>query len=212
MTAAQRELDIVLYGATGFVGKLTAQYLAKAGGTARIALAGRSAERLLAVREALGDAAKEWPLITADASSPSSLNDMAARARVVVTTVGPYTKYGLPLVAACAAAGTDYADLTGETMFIRESIDTYHEQAVDTGARIVHSCGFDSVPSDLSVYALFDRARRDGAGQLGETNFVMRAMAGGVSGGTVASMIEVMSVMSADPAARRLMNDPYTLT
>jgi short subunit dehydrogenase-like uncharacterized protein len=212
MTAAQRELDIVLYGATGFVGKLTAEYLAKAGGTARIGLAGRSAERLLAVRESLGDAAKEWPLITADASSPSSLNDMAARARVVVTTVGPYTKYGLPLVAACAAAGTDYADLTGETMFVRESIDTYHEQAVDTGARIVHACGFDSVPSDLTVYALFEQVRRDGTGELGETNFVVRGFAGGLSGGTIASMMEVMATASADPEARRLMNDPYTLT
>jgi saccharopine dehydrogenase (NAD+, L-lysine-forming) len=212
MTAAQRELDIVLYGATGFVGKLTAQYLAKAGGTARIGLAGRSAERLLAVRETLGDAAKEWPLITADAASPSSLNDMAARARVVVTTVGPYTKYGLPLVAACAAAGTDYADLTGETMFVRESIDTYHKRAVDTGARIVHACGFDSIPSDLTVYALFEQARKDGTGELGETNFVLRAMAGGVSGGTIASMMEVLATASSDPEARRAMNDPYTLT
>jgi len=212
MTAAQRELDIVLYGATGFVGKLTASYLAKSGGTARIGLAGRSAERLLAVRESLGDAAKDWPLITADASSPSSLNDMAARARVVVTTVGPYTKYGLPLVAACAAAGTDYADLTGETMFVRESIDTYHKQAVDTGARIVHACGFDSIPSDLTVYALFEQARKDGTGELGETNFVLRAMAGGVSGGTIASMMEVMATASSDPEARRAMNDPYTLT
>jgi short subunit dehydrogenase-like uncharacterized protein len=212
MTAAQRELDIVLYGATGFVGKLTAQYLAKAGGTARIGLAGRSAERLLAVRETLGDAAKEWPLITADASSPSSLNDMAARARVVVTTVGPYTRYGLPLVAACAAAGTDYADLTGETMFVRESIDAYHKQAADNGARIVHACGFDSIPSDLTVYALFQQARKDGTGELGETNFVLRAMAGGVSGGTIASMMEVLATASSDPDARRLMNDPYTLT
>ncbi|WP_029112786.1 trans-acting enoyl reductase family protein [Mycobacterium sp. URHB0044] len=212
MTAAQRELDIVLYGATGFVGKLTAAYLAKAGGTARIGLAGRSAERLLAVRESLGEAAREWPLITADAASPSSLADMAAKARVVVTTVGPYTKYGLPLVAACAAAGTDYADLTGETMFIRESIDTYHKQAADTGARIVHSCGFDSIPSDLTVYALYQAAQRDGAGHLGETNLVVRRFAGGVSGGTVASMLEVMATSSTDPEARRLMSDPYTLT
>jgi short subunit dehydrogenase-like uncharacterized protein len=212
MTAARRELDIVLYGATGFVGKLTTEYLAKAGGTARIGLAGRSTERLRKVRESLGEAARDWPLIAADSASPSSLNDMAARARVVVTTVGPYTKYGLPLVAACAAAGTDYADLTGETMFIRESIDTYHEQAVDTGARIVHACGFDSIPSDLTVYALYKRVLDDGAGELGETNFVVRGLAAGVSGGTVASMMEVMATASADPEARRLMNDPYTLT
>src|SRR3954453_16201586 len=159
--SGQREFDIVLYGATGFVGKLTAEYLARAGGDIRIALAGRSPDKLLAVRDALGDPAQSWPILIADAASPSSLADMAARTRVVITTVGPYTRYGLPLVAACAASGTDYADLTGETMFIRESIDAYHEQAVDTGARIVHSCGFDSIPSDLTVYALFDRARRD---------------------------------------------------
>ena len=161
MTAAQREFDIVLYGATGFVGKLTAEYLARAGGDARIALAGRSPDKLLAVRDALGNKAQSWELITADASQPSTLNAMAARTRVVVTTVGPYLKYGLPLVAACAAAGTDYADLTGEALFIRDSIDLYHKQAVDTGARIVHSCGFDSIPSDLTVFALYRRAEQD---------------------------------------------------
>jgi short subunit dehydrogenase-like uncharacterized protein len=212
MSAAQREFDIVLYGATGFAGKLTAQYLAKAGGDARIALAGRSQDKLLAVREMLGDKAQSWPLLTADASEPSTLNAMAARTQVVVTTVGPYLKYGLPLVAACAAAGTDYADLTGEAIFIRESIDLYHKQAVDTGARIVHSCGFDSIPSDLTVFALHRRAEQDHAGQLGDTNLVVRSLAGGVSGGTVASMIELMRTASSDPEARRVMSDPYTLT
>jgi short subunit dehydrogenase-like uncharacterized protein len=212
MTAAQREFDIVLYGATGFVGKLTAEYLATAAGGARIALAGRSPDRLLAVRETLGEAAQSWPLISADASQPSTLNALAARTQVVVTTVGPYAKYGLPLVAACAAAGTDYADLTGEANFIRESIDLYHKQAVDTGARIVHSCGFDSIPSDLTVFALYRRAEHDQAGQLGDTNLVVRSFAGGVSGGTVASMIELMRAASDDPELRRVMNDPYTLT
>jgi short subunit dehydrogenase-like uncharacterized protein len=212
MTAAQREFDIVLYGATGFVGKLTAEYLATAAGGARIALAGRSPDRLLAVRETLGEAAQSWPLISADASQPSTLNALAARSQVVVTTVGPYAKYGLPLVAACAAAGTDYADLTGEANFIRESIDLYHKQAVDTGARIVHSCGFDSIPSDLTVFALYRRAEHDQAGQLGDTNLVVRSFAGGVSGGTVASMIELMRAASDDPELRRVMNDPYTLT
>ncbi|MDA4110696.1 saccharopine dehydrogenase family protein [Mycolicibacterium holsaticum] len=211
MSAAQRELDIVLYGATGFVGKLTAEYLARAAGDARIALAGRSQEKLLAVRDTLPAAAQSWPLITADASQPSSLNAMAARTQVVVTTVGPYIKYGLPLVAACAAAGTDYADLTGEPMFIRQSIDLHHKQAIDTGARIVHSCGFDSIPSDLTVFALYRRVQQDDAGQLGDTNLVVRKFAGGVSGGTVASMLEVMHTASTDPEARRLMEDPYTL-
>ncbi len=212
MGAEQRELDIVLYGATGFAGKLTAEYLAKAAGDARVALAGRSHDKLLAVRDSLGEAAQSWELIAADASQPSTLNAMAARTQVVVTTVGPYTRYGLPLVAACAAAGTDYADLTGESMFIRESIDLYHKQAMDTGARIVHSCGFDSIPSDLSVFALHRRAAEDQAGELGDTNLVVRSFAGGVSGGTVASMMEVMRTASTDSEARRLMNDPYTLT
>ncbi len=208
----QREFDIVLYGATGFAGKLTAEYLAKAGGDARIALAGRSPDKLLALRETLGEAAQSWPLITADASQPSTLNEMAARSQVVVTTVGPYAKYGLPLVAACAAAGTDYADLTGETNFIRESIDLYHKQALDTGARIVHSCGFDSIPSDLTVFALYRRAEHDQAGQLTDTNLVVRSFAAGVSGGTAASMVEVMRAAASDADVRRVMNDPYTLT
>ena len=212
MSAAQREFDIVLYGATGFVGKLTAQYLARAGGQARIALAGRSTERLLAVRGDLGEAAQSWQLIAADASQPATLNDMAARTQVVVTTVGPYTRYGMPLVAACAAAGTDYADLTGEAMFVRESIDLHHKQAADTGARIVHACGFDSIPSDLSVYALYRRAAEDGAGELGDTNLVVRSLAGGLSGGTIASMMEVFRAASSDPEARRILEDPYTLS
>lgn len=208
----QREFDLVLYGATGFAGKLTAEYLARAGGTARIALAGRSEDKLRAVRARLGEAAQTWPLITADATEPATLDAMAARTQVVVTTVGPYTRYGMPLVAACAAAGTDYADLTGETMFIRNSIDLHHKQAADTGARIVHSCGFDSVPSDLTVYALYRRAAADGAGELGDTNLVVRTFAGGVSGGTVASMLEVLRTSSSDPESRQLMNDPYTLS
>jgi short subunit dehydrogenase-like uncharacterized protein len=209
---ADREFDVVLYGATGFVGKLTAEYLSRAGGAARIALAGRSADRLLAVRESLPDSAQAWPLITADASSPSSLNAMAARTRVVVTTVGPYAKYGLPLVAACTAAGTDYADLTGEPYFVRDSIDHFHKQAIDTGARIVHSCGFDSIPSDLSTFALYRRAATDDAGDLGDTNLVVRVMKGGVSGGTVASALEMMRTASTDPEVRHLLDDPYSLS
>ena len=212
MTAGQREFDIVVYGATGFVGKLTAEYLAHAGGKARIALAGRSSAKLEAVRATLGEAARSWPILTVDADKPSTLDDMAARTRVVVTTVGPYSKYGLPLVAACAKNGTDYADLTGEAMFVRQSIDDFHKQAVDTKARIVHACGFDSVPSDMSVYELFRRARQDGAGELGDTNYVLRGFSGGVSGGTIASMIEVFRATSGDPDTRKLLTDPYTLS
>jgi len=212
VTATPREFDIVVYGATGFVGKLTAEYLARAGGGARIALAGRSTQRLRAVRDTLGESAQSWELLVADASSPSTLDEMAARTRVVVTTVGPYTRYGLPLVAACAAAGTDYADLTGEAMFVRDSIDLHHKQAADTGARIVHACGFDSVPSDLSVYSLYRAVRDADAGELTDTDLVVKSFSGGVSGGTIASMMEVLNTASTDPDARRQLADPYTLT
>ena len=209
----EREFDIVVYGATGFSGKLTARYLAHAAGRARIALAGRSSERLLAVRETLGSAARDWPLVVADASEPSTLQAMAARPQVVVTTVGPYARHGLPVVAACAEAGTDYADLTGELLFARNSIDLYHKQAVDTGARIVLSCGFDSIPSDLNVYRLYRRVTDDDAGELRDTTLVLRSFfQGGVSGGTVASELETMRTASGDADARRLINDPYTLS
>ncbi|PQE00009.1 enoyl reductase [Mycolicibacterium parafortuitum] len=212
MSGNQRDHDIVLYGATGFVGKLTAQYLSTAGSGARIALAGRSTDKLLAVRDSLGEAAQDWPLIAADASQPSTLNEMAAGTRVVITTVGPYLRYGLPLVAACAAAGTDYADLTGESLFVRKAIDQYHEQAVETGARIVNACGFDSIPSDLTVFALYRQAQQDGTGELTDTNFVARTFAGGVSGGTMASMLEFVREAAQDPDGRRLVEDPYTLS
>lgn len=208
---AERELDIVLYGATGFVGKLTAQYLARAGDGARIALAGRSTERLREVRNTLGDAAADWPLLTADASQPATLKAMAEQTQVV-TTVGPYAKYGLALVEACATAGTDYADLTGEPQFMRTSIDLFHKQAIDTGARIVHACGFDSIPSDLSVYALHRKTTEDGTGELGDTTFVLREFRGGFSGGTVASMTELLRDASSDPHVRRLLSDPYSLS
>lgn len=211
MHAGQRDLDIVVYGATGFLGKLTAEYLANAG--VRVALAGRSAERLHAARQALGQTAQSWPLIVADVSQTDALNALAAQTQVVVSTVGPYGKYGLPIVAACAAAGTDYADLTGEVPFVRSCIDRYHKQAIESGARIVHSCGFDSIPSDLTVYALHRRVVDDGAGELGDTTFVLRASsyAGGFSGGMVSSMADLIQ-MSSDTETRRLLDDPYSLS
>lgn len=208
----ERDLDIVIYGATGFVGKLTGEYLAKAGRGVRIALAGRSPERLRAVQSKLGAAAQNWPLIVADLAEPLALKAMAARTRVVVNAVGPYSKYGLPVVAACAAAGTDYADLTGEVPFVRNSIDRYHRQAADTGARIVHSCGFDSIPSDLNVYALHRQVVADDAGELGETTLVLQAYSGGFAGGSISTMVELMRIASDDPTMRRMLDDPYSLS
>ncbi len=212
MHAGQRDLDIVVYGATGFIGKLTAQYLARAGTGIRVALAGRSADRLRAVRQTLGTHAQDWPVITADLSQQEALKAMAARTQVVVNAVGPYSRYGLPVVAACAAAGTDYADLTGEVPFVRNSIDLYHRQAADNGARIVHSCGFDSIPSDLAVYALHRRAVEDGAGELGDTTLVLRAYSGGYAGGSIATMIELMRIAADDPKMQRMLDDPYSLS
>ena len=162
-TVSEREHDIVLFGATSFVGRLTADYLKTASPAGvRIALAGRSAERLEELRSSLG---ADWPLLVADTGDAEALRRLAESARVVATTVGPYRRYGLPVVEACAAAGTHYADLTGEAVFMRESIDRFHERAQASGARIVHSCGFDSIPSDIGVLLLHERAVADGAGR-----------------------------------------------
>jgi short subunit dehydrogenase-like uncharacterized protein len=212
MGAGERDLDIVIYGATGFVGKLTAQYLSTAAAGVRVALAGRSADRLHAVRDTLGAGAADWPVIAADLSQQEALNDMAARTQVVVSAVGPYTRNGLPLVAACATSGTGYADLTGEVTFVRDSIDLYHKRAVETGARIVHSCGFDAIPSDFTVYALHRRAVEDDAGELADTTMVLREYSGGVSRGTAATMLDVLRTASGDAATRRLLDDPYGLS
>ena len=148
--SGDRELDVVVFGATGFVGRLVAGYLADhAPPGARVGLAGRSEQRLADIRARFGSAASLWPLLVADSADHASLAALARAARVIATTVGPYRQQGLALVEACASAGTDYADLTGEVLFMRESIDRYHGMAAGTGARIVHSCGFDSIPSDL---------------------------------------------------------------
>jgi saccharopine dehydrogenase (NAD+, L-lysine-forming) len=208
----QRDLDIVVYGATGSVGKLTARYLARSG--LRVGLAGRSAQRLDGLRQALPDEARDWPLIVADTGQREALNRLAARTRVMISTVGPYAAHGLPVVAACAAAGTDYLDLAAEVPFVRRSIDAHHEQSIESGARIVHSCGFDSIPSDLTVYALHRRVVADGAGELADTTFVLRAAnyAMGFSRGTVDTMFELMRAGSGDPETRRMLDDPYSLS
>jgi short subunit dehydrogenase-like uncharacterized protein len=153
--AEERPLDVVLFGATGFTGGLTAEYLARhAPEGTRWALAGRSAERLARVRErlaAIDAACAELELLEADAADAGALRDIAERTHVVATTVGPFLRLGEPLVAACAAAGTDYADLTGEPEFVDRMYVRHHETAVASGARLVHACGFDSIPHDLGV-------------------------------------------------------------
>ncbi|MDE1672280.1 MULTISPECIES: saccharopine dehydrogenase family protein [Nocardia] len=210
--ADTREFDLVLFGATGFVGKLTAQYLAGAAPqSARIALAGRSLDKLTAVRDGLGPKAASWGLVVADSTERTALDELAARTKVVVTTVGPYLRYGMPLVAACAANGTHYADLTGEPLFIREAIDAHHEQAAATGAKIVNSCGYDSIPSDLSVYQLYRRTVEDNTGELVDTTLVA-SLKGGVSGGTIDSGRAMMEAIAADPAKGAVLSHPYSLS
>ncbi len=207
------ELDVVVFGATGFVGRLVAGYLAgHAPGGVRIGLAGRSARRLADVRAGLGAAASAWPVLVADSADPVSLAALARAARVVVTTVGPYRTHGLGLVEACAAAGTDYADLTGEVLFIRDSIDRCHDVAVGAGARIVHCCGFDSIPSDLGVLLLHHAARADDAGDLQDTTLAVTAVKGGVSGGTLASAMGQQDEVRASAECRRVVGDPYALS
>ena len=202
-----------MFGATGFAGRLVAAYLAgHASGGVRIGLAGRSERRLAGVRAGLGAAASAWPLLVADSADPVSVAALARAARVVVTTVGPYRARGLALVEACAATGTDYADLTGEVLFIRDSIDRCHEAAVGAGARIVHCCGFDSVPSDLGVLVLHHAARADDAGDLQDTTLAVTALRGGVSGGTLASLMEQQDEVRASAERRRVVADPYALS
>ncbi len=197
----------MVFGATGFVGRLVAQRLATVDlGAVRVGLAGRSKERLAGLQRDLG---VDWPVIVADSSDEEAVGALAASARVVVSTVGPYARYGLPLVRACAEAGTAYADLTGEPTFVRDSIDAVQDVATRTGARIVHSCGFDSVPSDLGVQLLADRVIADGAGELAQATLVVVSLKGGISGGTFDSLRGIIDAGRADPALRRRLADPY---
>jgi short subunit dehydrogenase-like uncharacterized protein len=208
-----REHDVVVFGASGFVGRLVAEHLADhAPDDVRVALAGRSSGRVEDVRAALPARARDWPVVVADSGDEASLAALAASARVVVTTVGPYDVRGLPLVAACAAAGTDYLDLTGEVLFVRDSIAGWHDTARASGARIVHAAGFDSEPSDLGVLLLADAVRADGAGTLGRTVLGVMGARGGVSGGTVATLWGQLDRTGGDAAAARTVADPYALS
>ncbi|WP_375423824.1 saccharopine dehydrogenase family protein [uncultured Friedmanniella sp.] len=201
-----RRFDLVLVGATGFVGRLTAQHLARyAPRDLRVALAGRSRERLTALQSELGGTAGSWPLLVVDVTDEAAAADLAASTRVVVTTVGPYLRYGMALVSACADAGTAYADLTGETLFVRRTVDALHERAVASGARIVHACGFDSVPSDLGVGLTAIRAEADSAGTLTDTVLHVRSARGGISGGTIDSLRQQLVETSGDSQARALV-------
>jgi len=210
--AKTREFDIVVYGATGFTGRLVAEYLAQnyADGSVKWAMAGRSAEKLASVRDLIG-APADTPLITADAADPAALKTMVESTKVVLTTVGPYGLYGEPLVAACAAAGTDYVDLCGEVPFMRQMIDAHGETAKKTGARIVFSCGFDSVPFDMGVYFLQESAKETFGKPAPRVKGRVRAMNGTLSGGTAASGKATMEAAAADPVLMGHLFNAYSL-
>lgn len=201
----EREFDLVLFGGTGFVGTLTAEYLAGAAPAgARVALAGRSREKLLRLRDALPERARGWEVVVADATDPRGL---AESATVVASTVGPYARYGMPLVEACARAGTHYADLTGEVLFVRAAIDRCDALARESGARLVHSCGYDSIPSDLGLLVLREAAGAD----LTDVRAVA-TVRGGFSGGTLASLLGHVEAVAGDAAARRVAGRPHSLS
>ncbi len=209
-----REYDIIVFGATGFTGRLVAEYLSEhygADNDVAWAMAGRNRDKLAAVRDSLGQGAADIDLIVADSANADELAALVARTRVICTTVGPYAKYGSELVRACANAGTHYCDLCGEVPWMRRMIDQHADAAAASGARIVHCCGFDSIPSDLGVHF----AQREAKQRFGEyfqsIQLLVKAMRGAASGGTVASALNVVEEAIADRAVARIVVKPYSL-
>ena len=207
-----RPFDLIVFGATGFTGRLVAEYLHAryAGSDLRWAMAGRSAGKLADVRDALGLPA-DTPLLVADAADPQALAQLVAQTRVVVTTVGPYQLYGEPLIRACAAAGTDYVDLCGEPLWMAKMIPELDAPAKGSGARIVFSCGFDSIPFDLGVYHAQQEAQQRFGAPLARVHGRVKTMKGTFSGGTVASMLASMQAIGRDRGLVRTMLNPFAL-
>jgi short subunit dehydrogenase-like uncharacterized protein len=206
--------DLIVFGATSFVGQILTRYLAEhygAQGTLKWAIAGRSEQKLAALRNSLGLAAGRVPLLLADAADEAALRRLCGSTRVVASTVGPYALYGEPLVKACAETGTDYCDLTGEVQWIRRMIRNYEPVARQSGARIVHCCGFDSIPSDLGVHFLQQQARKRFGAPCTTVKMRVKVMRGGFSGGTVASMLNLVKEAGANPALRKELANPYSI-
>jgi short subunit dehydrogenase-like uncharacterized protein len=210
MPAENREFDIIVYGATGYTGRLVAEYLKDKNGL-KWAMAGRSADKLAQVRDLIG-AAADTPLIVADASDPDTLNAMVKRTKVVLTTVGPYQLYGNELVAACVANGTDYTDLCGEPAWMRQKIDQHDTAAKASGARIVFSAGFDSIPFDLGVLMLQKHCVATFGTPAPRVKGRVRAMKGTFSGGTAASLKATMAAAAKDPAVIGYLTNPFSLS
>ena len=208
---ANAEFDIIVYGASGFTGRLVAEYLAQrygAGGEIKWAMAGRNLDKLAQVRDEIG-APKDIPLIEADAAKPDA---MVARAKAILTTVGPYQLYGNELVASCAAHGTDYLDLCGEPAWMRKMIDAHEAAAKTSGARIVFSCGFDSIPFELGVLFLQQHALLQWGHPASRIKGRVRKMKGTFSGGTAASLQATLKAAASDPGIVALLKNPFSLT
>jgi short subunit dehydrogenase-like uncharacterized protein len=213
---SSREFDVIVWGASGFTGALVAEYLAEqygVGGELRWALAGRNMPKLERVRSGLaaGKDVANLPTLIADSFDLSSLRQLAERTRVICSTVGPYALYGSKLVAACVSTGTHYCDLSGEVHWIRQMIDAHHTSAGHTGARIVHACGFDSIPSDMGVYWLQREMWQRHKLRCRAVNYRTESFRGSFSGGTVASMMHMMELAASDNSIMTIVNDPYSL-
>ena len=209
-----REFDVIVWGATGFTGKLVAEYLQRqygVGAELNWAIAGRNEKKLETLRDGLGDTAARLPIFTADSADRAALLQLATRTRVVLTTVGPYALYGSELVDACVEAGTHYCDLAGEVQWIRKMIDQHHDRAQATGARIVHCCGFDSVPMDMGTWFLQHEAKQRFGEYCKSITLLVKATKGAASGGTLASMMNILEESSKDRAVARVLVDPYSL-
>lgn len=211
-----RSFDIVLWGATGFTGRLVAEYLADRYDPSHLnwAIAGRNEEKLKKLRSFLAEVNPDWEslsILLGDATDRESLDDIARRTRVVCSTVGPYATYGTDLVAACVEHGTDYCDLTGEIQWIRRMIDRFHEEAESDGTRIVHACGFDSVPSDLGTLMIQEHAASTFEVPCSRVKAFVSTGAAEFSGGTAASALNSFEEAARDDETRRVLNDPYAL-
>mgnify|MGYP000034031468 FL=1 len=208
------QYQLVVYGATSFVGQLLTRYLVQNYGVnqqLKWAIAGRSASKLNELKQNLGSGASQLTTIIADAQDESALKAMCQQTKVVVSTVGPYALYGSSLVKVCATLGTDYCDLTGEPQWIARMIEQYESTAQASGARIVHCCGFDSIPSDLGTFYLQQQAQQRLGQTCSQVKLRVKAIRGGFSGGTVASMMELFSELSKNPSLRKVMANPYAL-
>ncbi len=207
-----REFDVIIWGASGFTGRLVAEYMLQkygANGTVKWAMGGRNTEKLEGIQKELG--AEEIPVVIADSKKMDTLERMVQRTKVICTTVGPYAKYGSPLVEACVKFQTDYCDLTGEVQWMRKMIDQHHEAAQANGTRIVHTCGFDSIPSDMGVYFLQKKAKEITGKYCQQIKLRVKAMKGEMSGGTYASLSNVLAEAGKDKSIYKVLLNPYGL-